>query len=210
MTESRDQKAPRMATRLYKKPRQLDEAAQKRAQAHLHLADALAWRQYHRCGQTVPLEELQGEAQLALAYAASLYDEGKGVPFGAYVTMVIRHRLVQAVTLWRRGGRLDHVRFTDLGMEDFGDDAVAFDLPCSEASEPGRQAAIHELIEQVRRELPARWFTVLLLYFGHNYSLEAIGEQLGISRQRVKQLLSKAITRVRSRCFKAYTSWQGL
>jgi DNA-directed RNA polymerase sigma subunit (sigma70/sigma32) len=83
------QKGPHMAIDHHKKSRQLDEAARERAQSHLHLAEALAWRQYHRCGRMVPLEELQGEARLALAYAASLFDEGRGVPFGAYVTMVI-------------------------------------------------------------------------------------------------------------------------
>ena len=92
--------------------RPLSPEAQGRAEGHLHLVEVLAWEQYRRCGRTVPLDELLGEARLALAYGASLYDAATGVPFGAYATFVIRHRLHQAVTVWRRGGRLDHVRFT--------------------------------------------------------------------------------------------------
>lgn len=186
-----------MATRLHKGSRQLDDAAREQAQVHLHLADALAWRQYHRCGRTVPLEELQGEAQLALSYAASLYDEGKGVPFGAYATMVIRHRLVQAVTLWRRGGRLDHIRFTDLLAQNPEEGAQAFEPVCPHSREAEKEAALQELVDRIRRMMPSRWFLLLELYFVHEYTLEEIGEQFHISRERVRQLLAKAVARAR-------------
>jgi RNA polymerase sigma factor (sigma-70 family) len=196
----RDQKGPDMATRRHKKVRQLDEAARERVQAHIHLADALAWRQYHRCGRMVPLEELQGEAQLALAYAASLYDEGKGVPFGAYVTMVIRHRLIQAVTLWRRGGRLDHISFTDLLVQNSEDDAQVFEPVCPHSRAAAEEAAIQELVDRVRRVLPARWFLLLELYFVREYTLDEIAEQFHVSRERVRQLLAKAVARARLHC----------
>jgi RNA polymerase sigma factor (sigma-70 family) len=144
----------------------------------------------------VPLDELIGEAQFALVYAASLYDPGKDVPFGAYVTMVIRHRLLQAVTVWRRGGRLAHVRFTDLSACLPGEPGY-FDPPCTRTAEAGEQAAVHELLDWIRRSMPARWFEVLTLYFAHDHSLQEIGDRLGISRQRVRQLLAKAIARAR-------------
>lgn len=186
-----------MVTRLSKKSRQLDDAARERAQAHLHLADALAWRQYQHCGRTVPLEELQGEAQLALVYAASLYEEAKGVPFGAYVTMVIRHRLAQAVTLWRRGGRLDHIRFTDLLAQTSEEDTRAFEPVCPYHREAEEEATLQELVDCIRRVMPDRWFLLLELYFVREYTLEEIGEQLHISRERVRQLVAKAIARAR-------------
>ena len=189
-----------MAIHLHKKSRQLDEAARERAQAHLHLADALAWRQYHRCGRTVPLEELQGEARLALSYAASLYDEGRGVPFGAYVTMVIRHRLMQAVTIWRRGGRLDHICFADLLAQNPEGGGQAFEPVCPHSREAEEEAALQELVDQIRRVVPARWFMLLELYFVREYTLEEIGMQLAISRERVRQLLAKAVARARLHC----------
>jgi RNA polymerase sigma factor (sigma-70 family) len=189
-----------MAIDHHKKSRQLDEAARERAQAHLDLADALAWRQYHRCGRTVPLEELQGEARLALAYAASLYDEGRGVPFGAYVTMVIRHRLVQAVTIWRRGGRLDHICFADLLAQNSQEGMPAFEPVCPHSREAEEEAVIQELVDEIRRVMPARWFLLLELYFVREYTLEEIGEQLAISRERVRQLLAKAVERARLHC----------
>jgi len=189
-----------MPRQIHDEPRRLDKTAGERVQAHLHLADALAWQQYRRCGKTVPLEELLGEAQFALVYAASLYDESKGVPFGAYVTMVIRHRLVQAVTFWRRGGRLDHVRFTDMPVHSTEENPRWFEPICPRTREAVEEATVRELLDLVRRAMPPRWFLVLELYFAHEYTLEEIGAQLNISRERVRQLLAKAIARARAHC----------
>jgi|SRR5579871_3989801 len=189
-----------MVARLHKELRQLDKGAQELAQAHLHLAETLAWRQYQRCGHTVPLEELQGEARFALTYAASLYDAGKEVPFGAYVTMVIRHRLVQAVTMWRRGGRLDFIRFTDLLAQNPEQSAQEFEPICPHSREAEEEAGIQELLDRVRQVMPARWFALLQLYFAREYTLEEISEQFDISRERVRQLLAKAIARARAHC----------
>jgi RNA polymerase sigma factor (sigma-70 family) len=175
----------------------LDEAAQERAQSHLHLVRILARQEYRRCSRTVPLEELLGEAGVALSYAAGLYDAARDVPFGAYATMVIRHRLVRAVTAWRRGGRLDHVRFTDLAATPDGVGLMDFDPPCPRAREPYQVAVTQELLGHVRRVLPARWFRLLRLHYACGYTLEEIGELLGISRQRAQQLLVQALIRAR-------------
>jgi RNA polymerase sigma factor (sigma-70 family) len=173
------------------------QACQERAQGHLHLVRLLAREAYRRCGRTVPLEELLGEAGFALSDAAGRYDAARNVPFGAYATMVIRHRLVRAVTAWRRGGRLDLVRFTDLADTPSGSDLRDFDPPCPRAREPYQEAAARELLDHVRRVLPARWFRLLRLHYVCGHTLEEAGELLGVSRQRVQQLLVQALVRAR-------------
>src|SRR5262249_44008886 len=80
--------------------RPLGADARARAEVPLSLAEALACEQFRVCDRVVPLEELRGEARLALACAASRYDETKPVPFGTYVILVVRRWLVQAVTVW--------------------------------------------------------------------------------------------------------------
>ena len=58
------------------------------------------------------LLNLRSEAHVALLYAANVFTEAKGVPFGAYAALVIRSRLVQAVPDRKRGGGLDTLCFT--------------------------------------------------------------------------------------------------
>lgn len=173
----------------------LDEPAQNLAQTHLPLAHRLAWKQFQTCGRVVPLDELRGEALFGLAYAAGMFKVDRGVPFGAYATMAITHRLIQAVTLWRRGGRLAHVRFTDLTSAPQSD----FDTPCPRTRESIDYAALHELLDQVQRTLPPRWFQALQLYYAHGHTLEEVGHRLGVTRERVRQLLSKAVMRARKK-----------
>ncbi|MCE9533142.1 MAG: sigma-70 family RNA polymerase sigma factor [Planctomycetes bacterium] len=171
----------------------LNGSAKELAESHVVLARRLAWRQFRNCSHTVPLEDLRGEALYGLVYAAGMFDPTRGVPFGAYATLAITHRLIQAVNFWRRGGRLDHVRFTDVCANTGGD----FDTPCPRTRESSEQTSESELIDRVRRALPARWFQALNLYYAHGHTLEEVGHRLGVTRERVRQLLSKAVERAR-------------
>jgi RNA polymerase sigma factor (sigma-70 family) len=192
--------APPPPQEVGKPPAGLDAAGRQRLHDYLDLADCLARTQFRRCGRKVPLDELAGEARLALVYAAGLFDEGRGVPFGAYVTMVVRHWLVQAVTRWRRRGRLDHVCFTELSSPDAADERSPFDPPCPRGQNPAQEAADREVVDRVRRSMPPRWFALLRLYFVEEHTLEEIGVQIGVSRERVRQLLAKALRRARRHC----------
>ncbi len=188
-----------MHRRVSKTPDPLNEAAQQRAMGCLELARRLAVQAFNRCGRTVPLAELAGEARLALVHAAAFYDESREVPFGAFVTLVVRRRLIQAVTEWRRGGRLAHVPFTDLAGRDPSQDAPSFDPPCLRTFAPGREVAACEVLERVRRSMPKRWFLALWLYYVDGHTLEEVGTRLGVCRERVRQLLCKGLRRARRR-----------
>jgi RNA polymerase sigma factor (sigma-70 family) len=181
------------------KERRLDAGAQARVRSHLHLTDLLACEQYRRCGRAVPRKELVGEAQLALAYAATRFDEGRGVPFGAYATMVIRHRLAQAVVVWQRWGRANQACFTDLAETGGDGGLLAVNPTCPRTREPAQDVADRELIERVRLAMPPRWFAVLQLYFAQGHTLEEIAGQVGVSRERVRQLVAKGVARARRR-----------
>lgn len=185
--------------------RPLDAAAQARAEAHLPLAEWLAWCHFERCGRSVPLEELRGEAQLGLTYAASLYDPAKAVPFRAYAMMVVSHRLVQAVACWQRGNRLDQVCFTDLLAAEGSLDGPALDSLCPLALDPGRIVAARELLNRIKRSMPRRWFSVLARHYSFGDTLEEIGRDLGLSGERVCQILSQAVRRARRHCLEDLT-----
>ncbi len=173
--------------------RPLNEHSQELARTHQDLARRLAWKQHLHCGRSMPLDELRGEALYGLVYAAGMFDPSRGVPFGAYATMAIKHRLMQAVVIWQRGGRLAHIRFTDLNARM----ANEFDTPCPHTRESIDEATLHETLDRVRCRLPSRWFQALELYYADGHTLEEVGNRLGVTRERVRQLLNKAMGRAR-------------
>jgi RNA polymerase sigma factor (sigma-70 family) len=178
--------------------RKLTADGQARATGYIELADRLASR-YHRCrGRRVPLDELTAEAHYALAYASSLFDPTRGVPFGAYVTMVIQHRLIQAEIAWRWGHYPGHVSFTDLTVRSDPVAPPGFDPACPHTRDACHEAGVQELLDCVRRTLPARWFMLLEMRYAQDYTLQEMSARLGVSRERVRQLLVKAVSRART------------
>lgn len=167
-------------------------------EAHVWLAHGLARRHYERFGRLLPLDELDGEAVYALVYAADRFDEGRGVPFGAYATLVVRHRLNQAVSAWRRGGRLAHTRFTDLTAAGPEPDR-RFDVACHRTRAGDDEAAVREALARVRAVVRPRWYRALHLYHAQGHTLEEVGAILGVSRERVRQMVGAAINQARRR-----------
>jgi RNA polymerase sigma factor (sigma-70 family) len=60
-----------------------------------------------------------------------------------------------------------------------------------------QEAGDRELLEHIRRTMPRRWFTLLQMYFVEEHTLEEIGNRVGVSRERVRQLLNRALARAR-------------
>ncbi len=63
---------------------------------HLRLADAVARRTWERGGRRLDLDDLTGEARLALLGAAEKYDPSRGVKFSSFATNFIGWRLAEA------------------------------------------------------------------------------------------------------------------
>jgi RNA polymerase sigma factor (sigma-70 family) len=174
--------------------RPLDHLQQQRALDHWKLAQRLAWKYFESSAHAAPLDELRGEALYALVYAAGMFDDTRGVPFGAYATMAISHRLIQAMNAWRRGWKQAYTRFTDLTASTH----TEFDAPCPRTRESRDQAALREAMDRLRRLLPPRWFHALHLYYAQGHTLDEVGRHLGVTRERVRQLLTKAVERARA------------
>jgi RNA polymerase sigma factor (sigma-70 family) len=162
------------------------------------LAYRLAWYFARSRATDVPVDELIGEAFYGLTYAAGMFRASKRVPFGAYATMVIRHRLMQAIRTWRRD------RWA--GPFPTGTDEYAWEAPDPKpAPDLAARAAACEMCERVRRVLPAQMYAVLRLYHGEGRTLEEIGTVYGVTRQRIRQILAKATARAR----RHFPEWAG-
>ena len=94
----------------------------------------------------------------------------------------------------------------DLPSEEDGHSSLAETLEESAACAPDEMVAQQDLREQVHRALallPARERIVLIQRYGlddgHSRSLLEVGHELGLSRERVRQLEAVALKRMRSR-----------
>lgn len=176
--------------------RPLDAAGQRRVRTFCKLAYRIAWQYARHQARDVPPEELVGEALYGLTYAASMFKEDRGVPFAAYATLVVRHRLIQAILVWRREQWIQPLPVQRKEEEPWeAEDPHSPDV-CTDAS-------ARDMCEQIRRALPARWYSVLCLYYAKGLTFKEVGKQLGISRERVRQLHDQAIRHTR----KEFPEW---
>ena len=171
--------------------RPLDPVGQARVEACTPLAYRLAWAYARQRARDVPPDELIAEALYGLTYAAGMFDEARRVPFAAYATLAIRHRLTQLIIRWRRARRavpypvgLDY----DDAPWEAADDRPKPDLVAG--------ASAREVCERVRRVLPARWYLILRLRYAEGWTYGEIGDYFGVSRQWVPQVIEKATRRV--------------
>ena len=68
---------------------------------------------------------------------------------------------------------------------------------CRRILPPDRAAANAELLARVQKRLPAIQWNLLYARFVEGETLPAIGERLGVSRQRLDQLINQALQRTR-------------
>jgi RNA polymerase sigma factor (sigma-70 family) len=157
----------------------------------LKLAQGMAWRFYRRW-MRIPADEFLSAAGYAITYAASLFDPAHGVPFEAYAAMVVRHALIHAAHTWLRNHKAQTLSAIDAGDTDGDPIGIIGTEP-----DPATWMQDRDAVEAVRRQLPARWFDLLLLHHINGYSFEEIAQQAGLSRQRIQQMFIKAVRKVR-------------
>jgi RNA polymerase primary sigma factor len=163
----------------------------------------------------VAREDLEAEGRLGLFEAALRFDPSHGAQFLTYASFwsrrrmqlfVARHARVVRRPVPRTGGSRDH-------------DDVSLDQPVSAGSslswadllvDPKASRALDAmvgaedaaLITVATRELPPQWRTIIVRRFGLDggpaMTLAAIGEALGLSRERVRQIEQKAMARLRA------------
>ncbi len=199
------------------------EAEQRMIEANLRLVFAIA-RRYRNRG--LPLSDLIAEGTLGLLRAVRKFRPDKGTRLSTYATWWIRQAVVRALANQARTIRLPvHVellleryrkereRLTrELGRPPSLDEvARALEIPTqqlAELKEIPPSGPLGALLQERQDptgpldDLPERERTVIRLRFGLSgegpLTLEAIGERLGLSRERVRQIEATGLKKLRA------------
>lgn len=133
---------------------------------------------YNKLG--LPQEDLEQEGMIGLLEAADKYEDDKGAKFSTYATYWIKKRILEAVEKENKS------TFK----------TVALNEEITKNKEKHTSLPKLEKL-QFPEGMPEAEKIVLMLLFENQLTLKEISEQLGISRERVRQLKEKAFRRMR-------------
>jgi RNA polymerase sigma factor (sigma-70 family) len=159
-----------------------------RAEDHLRLAYHIANR-FRR--EDRDLEELEAEALLGLTIAAREHDAGRG-KFSNLAGLVIERRLYRVLKRERKDEVLEPLMF----VTDEGKELEREELAIEEDHDAG---LLRGAVRRAVAELPERERCVIEESFFRGVSCERIGVKLGLTRERVQQVRSRALRRLRKR-----------
>jgi RNA polymerase primary sigma factor len=190
---------------LARRSRAGDDAARHRlVSANLRFVVSVA-RRYRHSG--VPLADLVNEGNLGLLRAAERFDETHGVRFVSYAIWWIRQGMRQAIA---RDAELNGdlaVRRLSLDEPLGGETTAALQelVPDDRSEAPEERvlrAGMRHAVDSSLTDLPEREQLVLRLYYGLDgappSTLEEVGEHLGVTRERVRQIKERALSRMRA------------
>lgn len=146
-------------------------------------------RRYARTAPEFWLEDLKSAAEDGLIRAAQKYDPAKG-RFSTYAVLWIRQRI------WQRIKELSQVRPQwSAQLEALGDLDLPSryrDPPDHRSLDPERAASIAERLEQCRRVCPRLYWKILDQRYRLGLTLQVIGDELRLTKERVRQIQKKA------------------
>jgi len=164
----------------------------------------------------VPRDDLEAEGRLGLFEAALRFDPSHGAKFLTYAsfwsrrrmqTYVARHARIVRRPLSRIGATRDR---DEVSLDEpvsagsllrWQDVLVDHDAPRALDALVGAEDAA--LIAAAAEELPPQWRAIIVRRFGLDggpaMTLATVGDTLGLSRERVRQIEAKAMERLRER-----------
>ena len=189
----------RAENKLAEKIKKGDERAlQKLVQSNLKFVITIA-KQYRNTG--VSFSDLISEGNVGLIKAARKFDETKGVKFISYAVWWIRASIQECVDNYKKHNEFFADEFvfnkqSEVNYE-YTSDVINSEFEAEMIDAQSRNASIETLMETLER----REIRILALYFGlygnKERTLDEIGEEMGLTKERVRQIKDKAIIKLK-------------
>jgi RNA polymerase sigma factor (sigma-70 family) len=133
-------------------------------------------------------EEAVSMAQARLVHAGARFDPTRGFAFTSYLYRTTRLAMMRLLEQKLARRRFSVIMFSVLDKSREGE---SFDPACSRREEQA-SLEVREPVERLARIFPQRSFRILWRYYGLNRKLKDTAEGVGLSKQRVGQLVEDA------------------
>ena len=157
-------------------------------------------KQYRKSG--VPFSDLISEGNIGLIKAAEKFDETKGVKFISYAVWWIRNSIQECIN--RYLGNVEEVNAEAHVFDnckkaeyDYSSKIVNEEFEEELTNLQSREATISELMKTLKK----REIRILSLYFGlydgKEMTLDEIGQEMDLTKERVRQIKDKALVKLK-------------
>jgi RNA polymerase primary sigma factor len=157
-------------------------------------------KQYRKSG--VPFSDLISEGNIGLIKAAEKFDETKGVKFISYAVWWIRNSIQECID--RYLGNIEEVNADNYMFDncksseyDYSSQLVNNEFEEELNNIQSREATISELMKTLKK----REIKILSLYFGlydgKEMTLDEIGQEMDLTKERVRQIKDKALVKLK-------------
>ena len=157
-------------------------------------------KQYRKSG--VPFSDLISEGNIGLIKAAEKFDETKGVKFISYAVWWIRNSIQECIN--RYLGNVEEVNAEAHVFDnckkaeyDYSSEIVNEEFEEELTNLQSREATISELMKTLKK----REIRILSLYFGlydgKEMTLDEIGQEMDLTKERVRQIKDKALVKLK-------------
>ncbi len=154
-------------------------------------------------GRGLSYQELVSEGNMGLIKALEKYDEKRGNKIITYSVWWIRQSILDAINKTKSNKTDDYPADYEEPVENdiTNEKFVEYPTPISEDEMDKNE--INDVIIGLVEELTDREKQIVLSYFGLNgkkpKTLESIGESMGLTKERIRQIVEKALKRMRSK-----------
>ena len=175
-----------------------EQALDELVNANLRFVVSIA-KAYKKSG--IPFHDLISEGNIGLVKAASKFDHTKGVKFISYAVWWVKSQIQESIKENAKSDNFHGDDYMEMMMRDsdfeYKTNLINEDFENDVVTMSSRQTVIDELT----KVLNEREKKILLMYYGvgrkSECTLEEIGSELNLTKERVRQIKDKALTKVK-------------